>query len=184
MLYAAQTIVPHVNPTRRRLIFIGAAGAAALAAARWLAPAPGDGGARGTAGLSADGIDVIGALVPAMLDGALPAAPRERQAAIDDTVAAVGTAIAGLPPLARDELATLFALLAAAPLRIAFAGIAVPWRSARIEETQAFLERLRHSRWSLKRAAYDALHQLIFAAWYANPRTWPAIGYPGPPVLA
>ncbi len=31
---------------------------------------------------------------------------------------------------------------------------------------------------------YDALHQLTFAAWYANPRTWPSIGYPGPPALA
>ena len=173
-----------MNPTRRRLIFIGAAGAAALAAARLLVPAPGDGGVRGTAGLSADGIDVIGALVPAMLDGALPAAPRERQAAIDDTVAAVGTASAGVPPLARDGRAPRGALHAAAPLRIAVAGSAVPWRSARLAETQAVLERLRHSRWSLKRAAYDALHQLIFAAWYANPRTWPAIGYPGPPVLA
>jgi hypothetical protein len=35
----------------------------------------------------------------------------------------------------------------------------------------------------LLRSAYDALHQLVFAAWYGNPRSWPAIGYAGPPVL-
>ena len=35
----------------------------------------------------------------------------------------------------------------------------------------------------LQRTAYDALHQIIFAAWYGNPRSWPAIGYAGPPEL-
>jgi hypothetical protein len=24
----------------------------------------------------------------------------------------------------------------------------------------------------------------VIAAWYANPRSWPLIGYPGPPSLA
>jgi len=27
------------------------------------------------------------------------------------------------------------------------------------------------------------LHQLVFAAWYADPRAWPATGYAGPPSL-
>jgi hypothetical protein len=33
-------------------------------------------------------------------------------------------------------------------------------------------------------AAYDALHDLTFAAWYGDARAWPAIGYPGPPHIA
>ena len=36
---------------------------------------------------------------------------------------------------------------------------------------------------ALKRSAYDALHQLILAAWYGNGRSWAGIGYPGPPKL-
>jgi hypothetical protein len=106
-----------------------------------------------------------------------------RRAALDETVAAVGTAFEGLPPLAREELATLFALLALTPVRVALAGVESPWREADVESANAFLERLRESRWSQKRAAYDALHQLAFGAWYASPRAWPATGYPGPPDL-
>jgi hypothetical protein len=123
------------------------------------------------------------AIVPAMLDGALPEPAAERKAAIEATVSAVGTAISGLPPAARDELSTLFALLALAPVRVGFADIDSGWRDADVTTTSAFLVRLQKSRWSVKRTAYDALHQLTFAAWYANPVAWPSIGYPGPPVL-
>ena len=63
------------------------------------------------------------------------------------------------------------------------AGIGSAWRDATVADANAFLVRLQKSRWSVKRSAYDALHQLIFAAWYANPRAWPAIGYRGPPAL-
>ena len=128
--------------------------------------------------------NVMRAVAAALLDGALPADATMRRAAIDQTVTAVGTAIEGLPLPAREELATLFTLLDFGPLRIAFANVDVDWRDADVETTNAFLIRLQTSRWSVKRIAYDALHQLTFAAWYANPRAWPAIGYPGPPVLA
>lgn len=199
MLYEAKTIVPRyadahscasafdarrpltpLNLTRRRLIFAGVAGTAVLVAAHWLKPAS----TVNAPVLSADAADVMRAIVPALLDGALPDSPVERRAAIEDTVSAVGVAIGGLPPAAREELSTLFALLAFAPVRVAFAGIDVGWRDADMTTTNAFLVRLQKSRWSVKRTAYDALHQLTFAAWYANPRTWPSIGYPGPPLLA
>ena len=172
------------SPSRRRVIFTGAAGLAALAIARWLQPTPApDASSAGAPGLSADGADVMRALVPALLDGALPADRAARRAAIDETVAAVATAIEGLPPTTRHELDTLFALLAFAPARILIAGIDTNWRDATVGAANGFLERLRASRLAQKRAAYDALHQLAFAAWYANAARWPAIGYPGPPAL-
>ena len=170
-----------MNPLRRRLIFTGAAGAAVLVAVRWLQPPRPQ---QPSAGLTPDAADVMRAVTAALLDGALPVDTSMRRAAIDETVAGIGTAIEGLPPPAREELATLFTLLGFAPLRIAFANVDVDWRDADVDTTNAFLVRLQTSRWSVKRIAYDALHQLTFAAWYANPRTWPAIGYPGPPVLA
>lgn len=174
---------PGLNPPRRRIIFAGVAGAAALAAARWLQPAVATSNIGDAPGLSADGGNVMRALIPAFLDGALPAADDARRAAIDATVGAVAEAIRGLPPIARGELSALFALLAFAPVRVGFAGIDGAWRAASVTDANAFLQRLRTSRWSQKRAIYDALHQLTFAAWYANPRAWAAIGYPGPPRL-
>lgn len=168
-----------VNLSRRRLIFTGVAGAAVLVAARWLQPSH----SVAASALSADAADVMRAIIPALLDGALPDDATQRRAAIEDTVGAVGKAIAGLPPAAREELSSLFALLDFAPVRIAFADIDFAWRDADVVTTNAFLVRLQKSRWSVKRTAYDALHQLTFAAWYASPSTWPSIGYPGPPAL-
>jgi len=168
-----------VNPSRRRFIFVGLAGVVALCAARVLQPATAT-----AAALGGSGEDVVRGLIPALLDGALPDDPAHRAAAVERTVTAVSEAIAGLPPNAREELATLFGLLALGAVRILFAGIDAPWRDADVAQASAFLNRLRRSRLSLKRAAYDALHQLVLASWYASAESWPAIGYPGPPRLS
>jgi hypothetical protein len=166
---------------RRTFLSFGVAGAAALAAAGWWASL----GKRSPNArvLDAEATRIVAAIVPAMLDGALPTNGPERASAITQTVAGVDRAILALPPAARSELGQLFSLLALAPARRAFAGVASPWEEAGIAEVGAFLDRWRDSGWALKRSAYDALHQLVIAAWYANPRAWPAIGYPGPPVL-
>ncbi|HKP65269.1 MAG TPA: hypothetical protein VJX31_01500, partial [Casimicrobiaceae bacterium] len=111
-----------MNPLRRRLIFTGAAGGAVLVAARWLQPGQSQ---QPSAGMTPGAANVMRAVAGALLDGALPVDTSMRRAALDETVAAVGTAIEGLPPLAREELATLFTLLAFAPLRIAFANVNV-----------------------------------------------------------
>lgn len=170
-----------MNPSRRRILFAGTVGAVAFAAARLLQPTP---ARHGAGALSRDGVDVMQALIPALLAGALPAPGVARDDAIARTIDGVGQAMAGLAPIAREELSSLFALLAFAPLRIGLAGVGVPWREVSVADADAFLVRLRSSRWTQKRAAYDALHQITLAAWYANPRSWPAIGYPGPPRLS
>ena len=164
---------------RRRFLVLGAAGAATLAAAglwSWLRQ-PHD------ARTGEDAAAILAAIVPALLDGALPARGLERDVAIRETVDGVGRAIAGLPPATRGELAQLFALLALPVGRRVFAGVEAPWQEASPAEVAGFLEAWRTSGWELKRSAYDAFHQLILAAWYGNPRAWGAIGYPGPPVL-
>jgi hypothetical protein len=166
---------------RRTFLTLGIAGAATLAAAGWWTalrgrPDP-------LRALDDDATAIVAALVPAMLEGALPGGARERSAAITETVGNVDRAILGLPPSARVELGQLFALLALTPGRRAFAGVASPWPEAGVDEVAAFLERWRDSGWALKRSAYDALHQLILAAWYGNPRSWASIGYPGPPKI-
>ena len=108
----------------------------------------------------------------------------QRSAAVGETLAAIDQAIAGLPAAAQKELAELFALLALPPVRLALARVGAPWPQASAADVRAFLDRFRDSGFTLLRAAYGAMHELTFAAWYGNPRAWPAIGYPGPPPLA
>ena len=173
-------------PTRRTFLFAGIAGAGALAAAGWLRSRPDTPVVVGTSpiALDPDAYAVVTAVTPVFLDGALPADAAEAAAAVHETVVNIGLAIAGLPPAAQKELAQLFALLGLAPARIALARVSLPWAQASRDEIAAFLESWRTSRFLLLHSAYAALHQLVFAAWYGNPVSWPAIGYPGPPRLA
>ncbi len=173
-----------LKPNRRTFIAAGAVGVAALAIAGWWKDAPPTKVTGTVPPLSADGHDILRAVVPVMLDGALPVEPSARAAAIDETMAALGVAVSGLPAAAQAELAQLFALLSLPPVRLAVARLDAPWPQAAPAQVRACIDRFRDSPLILLRAAYDGLHQLTFAAWYGNPRAWPAIGYPGPPVLA
>jgi hypothetical protein len=172
-------------PTRRTFLLAGIAGATALAAAGWLRSRLGgesiavDGAT--IPALSHDAFAVVSALTPVILDGALPSDPSAAKDAVRDTIASVGSAIAGLPPAAQQELGELFALLGFAPARIALARVTSSWPEASKREIADFLEGWRTSRFLLFQSAHAALHQLVFAAWYGNPASWPAIGYPGPP---
>jgi hypothetical protein len=172
---------PQVKLSRRTFIKAGILGAAALATAAWLKGphAPPTGIARRA--LDADGEALFGAVVPVLLAGALPAEPDARQRALAATITGIDGAIAGLPLAAQAELAQLIALLSLPPVRLSLARVNGAWPVAAPDDVRAFLDRCRHSSWTLPRAAYDAMHQLTFAAWYGNPGAWPAIGYPGPP---
>ena len=174
--------------TRRTFLVAGLAGGATLAVAYWLRGAnergPAAGASASLAALDRDAPAIVAAVVPVLLEGALPSDAAERSAAVRETVENVARAVSGLPPAAQKELAELFALLGFAPTRLALAGISASWAQASPEAVAAFLERWRTSGWMLLRSAYDALHQLVLAAWYGNPHAWAAIGYPGPPVLA
>jgi hypothetical protein len=167
--------------TRRRFLAVGLAGAAGLAAAGWLTRARQP--ARDRQVLDDDAEAIITAIVPVVLADALPDAQPERAQALAETIANVDAAIAGLPAHARGEVAQLFVILSLAPTRVAFAGLASSWHNATPESIDAMLTRLRESRIALRRAAYDALHQLVLAAWYANPRAWSSVGYAGPPEI-
>ena len=123
------------------------------------------------------------AIVPVMLAGALPQHPSQHHEAVRETVMNIDRAINGLSPLQIREIGQLFTLLALAPVRWSLTRSTHSWDEATASDVDALLSRLRDSRIALLRAAYDALHQLVFAAWYGNPRTWASIGYDGPPVL-
>jgi hypothetical protein len=173
-----------IHLTRRTLLKAGIAGGAALFLARWMytqtsAPLLPD--ARFVV-LDARAREIVTAIVPVLLEGALPASPMAATVRAE-IVVNVDQAIAGLPPAARREIEQLFAMLAFAPSRSIVAGVWSSWPEASPASIAAFLVRWRDSRFALLRSAYGALHQLIVAAWYGSPNAWPAIGYPGPPSL-
>lgn len=159
---------------------MGLAGAAVLVAARVLdRPSLPEGTAYRV--LDARGAGVVQALVPAVLAGALPPSGPERAVAIRETVESFDRAVSGLSPAVQREIDDLLGLLRYAPTRIAFTGVWSGWEGASEESVAAFLARWRESRFDLLRAGYQALTQLLQAAWYGNPKAWDGIGYPGPP---
>lgn len=173
--------------TRRTFILAGIAGGAALAGAYWWrgrgSGAPVAAELTPLARLDVAAPAVVAAVIPGFLGPALPVEPDARREAVARTAAAVARAVSALPPAAQHELGQLFALLGFAPARFVLTGVAADWPQARASEVSAFLDRWQQSRHTLQRSAYDALHQLVFAAWYGDARSWPAIGYPGPPDL-
>ena len=125
----------------------------------------------------------LGAIVPAILAGALPADPAnaaERKSAVAASIEGVHAAIANLPLAVQQEVQDLFGLLALAPARRLLTGISGGWSEARESEVAAYLQDWRTHRFALLRTAYSALHDLVLGAWYAQPASWAAIGYPGP----
>ena len=119
------------------------------------------------------------AIAPAILAGALPQG-EGREAALSNTIAGVHQAILGLPPATQQEIQDLFGLLALAPARRLLTGLSTGWADAGEAEVSAFLDGWRLHRFALLRTAYGALHDLSLGAWYAQPASWSAIGYPGP----
>ena len=170
--------------SRRTFIAAGLLGATALVTARWLRGPHAPPGEPALQALDADAQAILRAIVPVLLAGALPALALDRRSAIADTVRGIDTAVQGLPPAAQEELRQLFALLSLPPTRLALARVSAPWNDASETEVREFLDRFRRSSLTMLRSAYDALHQLTFAAWYGNDESWPQIGYPGPPDLS
>jgi hypothetical protein len=166
--------------TRRQFLKVGASGAAVLAMARvghTQALRSVDSGLDGAAR------EVLAAVIPVMLDGALPAEAVARALRVKATIDRLEQAVAALPPATQAEVGDLFALLAFAPSRWLIAGVRAPWPEASTAEIAAFLQRWRLSRWMLLQQGYHALHDLVLAAFYADPASWQRIGYPGPPKL-
>lgn len=165
---------------RREFIRAGLAGGALLAVAGWLnAAGP---RARDTAYVLDDvEREMLSAIVPVLLAGAMPGEGAARREAVARTVDGVVRAVSGLSLASRKEVGELFGLLAWAPGRRALAGVGRPWREAEAGEIARFLASWRSSRFGLLFSGYAALHDLILGAWYARPEAWEAIGYPGPP---
>lgn len=126
---------------------------------------------------------VLQSVAPVILTGVFTKQNPESETLLEETIRGVDLAISGFYPAVQKELRQLFSLLTLPPGRIAAAGIWRSWPQASEASVKAFLNRWRDSRFDLLKTGYDALQQLISAAWYGNPKSWQGIGYAGPPVF-
>lgn len=161
--------------TRRAFLTTGVVAALALAAAGGVYRFTRGGPRRFV--LDGEARAALDAIVPAMLAGALPPDPA---AAIPLAIERVNQAILGLPLATQQEIQDLFSLLALAPARRFVAGVPGGWAGAGTGQVSAFLQAWRMHRFATFQVAYHALHDLVLGAWYADPSSWSAIGYPGP----
>jgi len=163
--------------SRRCFLQAGVAGSVLLAFSGWfnqpLAAAP--------RGLSDGEREMLAAIAAVLLDGALPQEAEARRQLVARTVDGIASAVAGLSLATQKEIGELFGLLVHAPGRMLLAGVGRPWREASAADVAGFLAAWRGSRFGLLRSAYAALHDLTFGAWYAQPDSWKALGYSGPP---
>ena len=169
--------------SRRRVIFVGVLGVVAAGAAVMLPRLSGSVSAPAGTAVISEHADMLRTVAAALLGSALPADVDARTRELSRVVTATGALIANLPPLTRKEIADLFGLLALKPAR-ALLGYSGDWVGADITAVATFLAGLRDSSIGLKQQAYFALHDLLIGSFYAEPSTWAATGYPGPPKLA
>jgi hypothetical protein len=126
--------------------------------------------------LTSSGREVFAAVARAVLDGTMP----QEATALEASLARIDALIAALPPHAQVELSRLLALLASAPGRRTFAGLTNRWAEATVPQVQEALQAMRVSRVSLRQQAYQALHDIVGAAYFSDETTWARLGYPGP----
>lgn len=116
----------------------------------------------------------------AVLDGVLPSDAAQRNGALNSFLVRVEALVTALPPHAQQELSQLLALLATPLGRRGLAGLATSWQDASLADVQHALDAMRVSTFTLRAQAYQALHDISGAAYFADRGSWAVLGYPGP----
>ena len=166
--------------SRRSFLKIGVAGACTLAAGGAIYRLVNPASSPHRFALDGPAQTVLDAVIPAMLGPALPQAAEARAMSVRAASQRVRDAVLGLPLTTQKEVQDLFGLLALGPARRLLAGVAGGWEQADPQQVAAFLSSWRTHSLQTLQVGYHALHDLIMGAWYADPSTWEAIGYPGP----
>ena len=81
------------------------------------------------------------------------------------------------------EVDELIAIVSSAAGRLALIGLSTDWQQARPEQVATALQGMRSSTLAVRQQAFHALRDMTNASWFADPSTWPSIGYPGPRAL-
>lgn len=173
------------NPGRRDFLRTGLMGALALSTVSLTAMLTGCASAPPAAGMRVlrDGdLVMLRALMPAVLDGALPT-DASRDKALDESLSLLDGLLAASSRAGQQQVHQLFDLMTFAPTRRLVVGLENDWPSSSPADIDAFLVSWSQSRFGMLRAAYIALTQMITMNWYMQPRSWAAINYVPPRVV-
>lgn len=162
---------------RRTLLTVGVGVATLLALAGGMIALVGPGRREGK--LTEAGRALFAALAKAVLGDMLPIKVDAQQRALNAHLSRVEAAITGMPPSLQAEVDELVTIACSAPGRLALVGLGTDWRTASTADVTAALQGMRVSRLSLRQQAFQGLRELTNAAYFADPATWPALGYPG-----
>ena len=133
--------------------------------------------------LTASGRSMFAAVARAVLASSLPGNTDDRAKALEQHLGRVQGTIAGMPPAMQAELDELITLVGSAPGRLALVGLRNDWSRASMPDITAALQGMRTSSLALRQQVFHALRDITNASYFADPSTWPAVGYPGQRVL-
>lgn len=170
--------------SRRGLLKVGLLGGALLGTAGLTATLSGCSASTPASGLQvlrASDLPFLRALIPVMLEGAVPAARMAQ--AVDGTVQNLDRSLAHFSPEMLKLTVQLFDVMALPITRGPLTGVWGSWDKASGEDVRQFLARWQNSGLALLRMGHASLLQLVMMAWYGRPESWAHCGYPGPPTV-
>lgn len=125
-------------------------------------------------------VQLLRALIPVVMGGALPQEREARSKMLDTLVGGLDAAVFSTSVSGRKQFLQLFDLLTFAPTRFLLAGMKSDWAESSAQEVDAFLQKWQYSSVGLFNAGYNGLVQAIKMQWYVQPESWAAIGYVKP----
>jgi hypothetical protein len=178
------TTVDSLHLSRRGLLKVGLLGSAFLATAGLTASLGGCSANTPQAGFAvirASDLPFLRALIPVMLEGAVP--PQQMPQALAGTLESLDYNLNHLSPELRGLTLQLFDVLALPLTRGPLTGIWGSWDKASAANVQAFLQRWQNSSIGLLKMGHASLLQLVLMSWYSRAESWAHCGYPGPPTV-
>ena len=178
----SETTLDAPGLSRRNLLKVGLFGSAFLATAGVTASLTGCSASVPAGGLKVlreSDLPFLRALVPVMLEGAVPA--EQMPQAVDGTLHGLDNALNHLSPEMLKLTLQLFDVLALPITRGPLTGIWGSWEKASAQDIREFLARWENSSIGLLKMGHASLLQLVMMAWYGRPESWAPCGYPGPP---
>lgn len=178
------TTIDSPQLSRRSLLKVGLLGSALLAGAGLTASLSGCSASMPLAGFAvirASDLPFLHALIPVMLEGAVP--PQQMPQALAGTLESLDYSLDHLSPEMLKLTVQLFDVLALPLTRGPLTGVWGSWQNASTSEVRAFLERWQHSSIGLLQMGHASLLQLVMMSWYGRAESWAHCGYPGPPTV-
>ncbi|HWU68701.1 MAG TPA: hypothetical protein VN046_07485 [Stenotrophobium sp.] len=125
-------------------------------------------------------VELFRALIPVVLDGAMPASEADAANRTQEVLRRLDLACLRLDASPQKQLQKLFDLLNFGLTRRFVAGVGVPWADANTQDIQAFLAKWRSSSFATLNSGERVLVNLIASSNFGIPASWPSSGYPGP----